>query len=244
MELSNKIIVITGASKGLGRETAMRLARQASDVILVARTESLLLQVQEQIRATIGKTPFVIQCDISLESDVDRMASTIKQNYSRIDILVNNAGFGIYQPSEHISNQEMRRHFEVNFFGTYYCIKALLPLLKESEAGYVLNVGSLFSRVALAENSVYAATKFALSGFTEGLRHELRPLGVRVGLLLLGAMATSFQDNRREGAIRSPMALDPRKVARVAEAMICRQKKTVTLPAWMLTALKLKYSFT
>ena len=151
---------------------------------------------------------------------------------------------GIYRVSENLSNQEMRRHFEVNFFGAYYCIKVLLPLLKQSEAGYILNVGSLFSRVSLEENSVYAATKYALAGFTDGLRRELKPAGVGVGLFLPGPMNTSFQDGRDEEAIRSPVALDTERVAGAIQTMIRKRKKVVVMPRWMLMVLKLKSSFT
>jgi short-subunit dehydrogenase len=244
MKLSDKTIVITGASKGLGREIAICLAQHASNLILVARTESLLREVREEIKNQTGKSPLIIPCDISSESDVSRMASVIQENCRRIDVLVNNAGLGIFRPSEHLSNQEMRQHFEVNFFGMYYCIKALLPLIRASESGYVLNIGSLFSRISLAENSVYAATKFALAGFTEGLRRELKPCGIGVGLLLPGPMATSFRQDRSRAATRSPLVLNPQQVARAVESMLCRKQSTVTLPVWMLVALRLKALFT
>jgi short-subunit dehydrogenase len=171
------------------------------------------------------------------------MVAMIRERFRHIDVLINNAGFGTYRVSENISNQEMREHFEVNFFGTYYCVKALLPLLKQSEAGYVLNIGSLFSQIALAENSVYAATKFALAGFSEGLRRELKPFGIGVGILLAGPMKTSFQESRAAGALKSSerMALDPRKVASVLEKMICQRKKQAIFPWWMMQALKIRY---
>ena len=243
MDIENKTIVITGASKGLGREMAIHLSQKNAHVILVARTETLLQQVKEEIEKLTGNAPFVIRCDISSESDVSRMAAMIKEKFHHIDVLINNAGFATYRVSENISNQEMRRHFEVNFFGAYYCIKALLPLLKQSESGYVLNIGSLFSQVALAENSVYAATKFALAGFSEGLRRELKPFGIEVGLFLPGPMKTSFQENRGENSLKSSqsMTLDPKKVAATLEKMIRQQKKKVILPSWMMLALKVRY---
>jgi short-subunit dehydrogenase len=245
MDMKNKIIVITGASKGLGREMAIHFSQKHANVILVARTETLLQQVQGEIEKSTGSTPFIIKCDISSESDVNRMAAMIKEKFHRVDVLINNAGFATYRVSEKISNQEMRRHFDVNFFGAYYCIKALLPLIKQSDSGYLLNIGSLFSRVALAENNVYAATKFALAGFTEGLRCELKPCGIGVGLFLPGPMRTTFQENREEGAINAPkfMTLDPKKVAVVLEKMIYSRKKTVILPKWILMLFKIRYLF-
>jgi hypothetical protein len=243
MNIENKNIVITGASKGLGQEMAIHFSRKMANVILVARSEKLLQDVQKEIKNLTGSAPLIIKCDISSENDVDRMAVMVREKFHHIDVLINNAGFGTYRVSEKISNQEMRRHFEVNFFGGYYCIKALLPLIKQSESGYILNIGSLFSQIALAENSVYAATKFALAGFTEGLRRELKPFGIGVGLLLPGPMKTAFQENKGKCASKSPNALvlDPQKVAVTVEKMICRQKKKMTLPGWMMLALKVKY---
>lgn len=243
MDIQDKTIVITGASKGLGRAMAMHCSQKHADVILVARTTTLLQQVQEEIKTLTGNTPLIIACDISSESDVQRMAARIKEKFRKVDVLINNAGFGTFRGSENISNQEMRRHFEVNFFGAYYCIKVLLPLLKQSESGYILNIGSLFSKIALAENSVYAATKFALAGFSEGLRRELKPFGITVGLFLPGPIKTSFQENREEGALKNPkcMVTDPQKVAIKLENMIRRRQKQMLFPNWVMLAIKLRY---
>lgn len=244
-ELENRVIVITGASRGLGKETAIHLSRLRANMVLVARSEGQLKDVQGEIEAITGEPPLIVRCDISSEEDVSSMAAMVNERYGQVDVLVNNAGFATYRMSENISNQEMQRHFEVNFYGAYYCIKALLPLIKQSESGYILNIGSLFSKVALAENSVYAATKFALAGFTEGLRREMKPSGIGVGLFLPGPMSTSFQENRDESAVKAPnfLSLNPKKVAVVLEKMIRRNKKTVILPEWMMILLKIRYLF-
>ena len=243
MEVKDQTIVITGASRGLGRAAAIHLSQMKSNVVLMARTESSLQEVQDEIKALTGKTPLIVKGDVASEEDVDRMAAVIQEKFDRVDVLINNAGFGTYRVSENISNREMRRHFEVNFFGAYYCTKALLPLIKESGSGYVLNVGSLFSRIAFAQNSVYAATKFALAGFTQGLRRELLPAGIGVGLILLGSMRSSFRDERDDDALKIPslVSLDPKKVAVVIERMIRRREKEVALPGWMMLALRVRY---
>lgn len=241
--LENKTILITGASKGLGREMAVYFSQKKASVILAARSGALLEQVQKEIARLGGSAPLTIPCDVSSESDVAHMAALVGEKFDHVDVLVNNAGFGNFRTSQEISNAEMRAHFAVNFFGAYYCTKALLPLLKESELGYILNIGSLFSQVALAENSVYAATKFALAGFSEGLRRELKALGIGVGLFLPGPMRTAFQDSR-DAPLKSPqaLALDPKKVAVTLEKMILQHKKKVVCPGWMMLGLKLRYS--
>jgi hypothetical protein len=114
--------------------------------------------------------------------------------------------------------------------------------MKRSDAGYILNIGSLFSKAAFADNSVYAATKFALSGFSEGLRQEMRKHRIKVGLFLPGPMNTSFRDNRGENALKPPrlMTLDPSRVAEAVEKMIVKRKKEVYMYRWMLCFMKMK----
>ena len=156
-----------------------------------------------------------VQCDITSEEEVAIMAARVKEKYGHVDVLINNAGIGKYRVSEEISNQEMRRHFETNFYGAYYCIKALLPLIKAQEAGYILNVGSLLGKIVpFANVSVYAATKFALAGFTEGLRKELKSQGISVGLLMPGSINTPFQNKKGEVERKAPafLILEPERL--------------------------------
>lgn len=220
-----------------GRETAIQLSRLGGKVVLVARSQSKLKEVQTRIEEIIKETPLAVQCDITSEEEVAIMAARVKEKYGHVDVLINNAGIGKYRVSEEISNQEMRRYFETNFYGAYYCIKALLPLIKAQEAGYILNVGSLFGRIVpFADVSVYAATKFALTGFTEGLRKELKSQGIGVGLLMPGSINTPFQNKKGEGERKAPafLTLEPDRVVKVIEKMIRRNKKNIILPKWML----------
>jgi hypothetical protein len=242
MDMAGKTVLVTGSSRGLGRETALILGRKNTDVILVARTREQLSRVRQEIAQHTDKQPLTLVCDISNEADVLKMAENLKGQVSRIDVLVNNAGFGTYRPMEKMSSQEMRRHFEVNLFGVYYCTKVLLPLLKKSSSAYILNIGSFFCRVAGADNSVYAATKFALAGFSQGLRRELKPFGIGVGLFMPGPIKTSFHQNRDEQALRSPdfLMLDPKKTALKVVGMIAGKKKTLIYPLWMYQVLRLK----
>jgi short-subunit dehydrogenase len=213
MHLSDKNIVITGASKGLGRELALRLAPKRVNLILVARTKKLLEQVQLEIKQLTGRTPLIIPCDISDENQVRLMAGIIRRNYRHVDVLINNAGIAICEPVGKLSNNDMRKQFEVNFFGTYYCTKELLALIIHSEAGYILNIGSILSELSFSATSVYSATKAALSVFSQGLRCQCKKSRVKVGLFLPGPMRTSFQSNRKENTLDTPdfLMLDPQK---------------------------------
>lgn len=244
MRSSTKTIVITGASKGLGRETALRLCRRDTNLVLVARTENLLKETQKEIEGLAGRTPLIIPCDVSSEQDVGRMSGIIGNNFQHVDVLINNAGIGIHKVSESMSNEEMRRQFEVNFYGPFYCIKALLPLLKLSDSPYILNIGSLVGEISFADNSVYAATKSALSSFSDGLCSEMAKSGIRVGLFLPGLMSTSFQ-NDRERTIKAPsfMVLNPQQAAAKIERAIDRRRKKVYMYRWILFIMKIKKLF-
>jgi len=245
MKLSNKTIVITGASKGLGREIAIRLSNKNTNLILIARTKKNLEEVQDEIKNFTGKTPFIISCNVSNENDVNRMALIIKEKYKKIDVLINNAGISISKKVENMTIEEMRNLVEVNFYGVFYCTKALLALIKKSDAGYILNISSLLSKMSFAETSVYSATKFALSGFSEGLRYEMKKNNIRVGVFMPGPMATSFQENRENEAFKAPalITLSPQKAAQVIEKMIDKKKKKVIMYYWILLIMKIKQMF-
>ncbi len=155
MNIKNKVVIITGASSGLGEETAIQLSKLGAQAILVARSGDRLKSVQSKIEKMTQKSPLTIECDISSERDVSNMVKTIQEHYTHVDVLINNAGVGKYIPSEEMTNQEMRTHFEVNVFGAFYCIKAVLPLMKNQDEGYILNIASLFSLISFADVSVY-----------------------------------------------------------------------------------------
>jgi len=243
MNIKDKIVLITGGSSGIGRETAIHLSRGGATVVLVARLEDGLKQVQEAIKKITGRPPLIVPCDIADEEAVSRMADMVRKNYDHIDVLINCAGMGRYLPSEMMSNQEMRRHFEVNVYGAYYCIKALLPLMKSQGDAYILNIGSLFGKIVpFSDVSVYAASKFALRGFSDGLRKELKSYGIGVGHLMPTSVNTPFQDKKDAGERRAPafLTLNAIHVAKTIAKMIQYKKKNVTLPRWVLPLFWLK----
>jgi len=242
MNLSNRTVVVTGASKGLGREIALRLHHKQANVILVARSTELIEQTGRDMAQAECRPSMAITCDISNEENVRKMAETIRSRYDHVDALVNNAGIGIYKTVEELSTAEMQAQFAVNMHGPFYCIKALLPLLKKSDSGYILNIGSLFSKTAFADNSVYAATKHALSGFSAGLRQDMKKHGIKVGLFMPGPMNTSFQDHRGIKATRPRklITLSPARAAEMIEKMIVKRKKVVYMYRWILVMMKAK----
>jgi short-subunit dehydrogenase len=242
MDLHNKNILITGASRGLGKELAKRLGMSEPNLVLVARNIEGLELLQKEIKERTGIAPFIIKCNISNESEVSHLVELVQQRFRHIDVVVNNAGIGIHKESETLQNDEMRMMFEVNFFGAFYLINSLLPLLKKSNAGYILNVGSLVSQVAFAGNSIYAATKSALTRYTEGLNQELKKYNIRVGIIHPGYIDTSFHQSNSEYCEKPPsfFVLNPAKVAITCEKMILKQQRVKYLSSCSLWLMKLK----
>ncbi len=242
MDIKNKTVLITGGSSGIGKATAIQLSRAGAKVIIAARSESLLREAHDEIHQITDEYPLTVSCDITVEEEVLTMADTVREKYGQLDVLINNAGICKYLASEKISNETMRRHFEVNFFGAYYCTQAMLPLIKTQGNGYILNVGSLYGKVVpFADVSAYAATKFALKGYSDGLRKELKPFGIGVGLLMPGPVNTSWQARKEPDERQTPASLmvEPEQIARVMEKMIKHEKKNVIHPKWMYPLLRM-----
>jgi len=241
MNLTEKTVVITGASKGLGRELALNLSKSCSNLVLLARSIDLLEILKSEIVSKGGNSPTIIKCDISEEEDVKYAAKTIQLKFRKVDILINNAGIANHKLSEKISYNEMRNQFKVNFFGAFYCINEFLPLLKTNKTGYILNVGSLVSNISFEDNSVYSATKSALKRYTEGLRLELKKYNIGVGLLQSGVMDTSFNDDRsNEDKVPSFMVIKVEKVVNRILKMIEQRESNVKMYEWMLLMMRLK----
>ena len=242
MVLENKNILITGASRGLGKELAKLLGNARANLILTARNKDELISVRDEIEKQSGKTALIIPCDVSDENGISKLTNIISTCYDCIDVLVNNAGFGIHRASELIENDEMKKLFEVNFFGPYFLIKSLLPLLKKSDSGYILNIGSLTSKAAFPENSVYAATKSALNCFTFGLDLELKKYRIKAGIIYPGLMDTLFHESQNKKSSLNPsfLFMKPRKVAGHCLNMIKKRKRKFNTSKITLALMKTK----
>jgi len=179
MNFKNKVIVITGASSGIGEASAIKFAKKNAKVVLVARRKEKLLQVQKKISKYTDST-LICQCDISIKSEVKEMCDTILDTFGRIDILINNAGFVIYGTVSELSIEEIESQMETNYFGMIYCTKNFLPYMIEQGIGHIVNVASVGASFGVPGVASYCATKFAMLGFSEGLKHELSGTGVDV----------------------------------------------------------------
>jgi len=177
MDFKNKVVLITGASSGIGKQTAIEFAKLGSNIILVARRKDKLEQVENELKQFNVNT-LVCTCDVSKKDQVEIMSKTVLEKFNSIDILINNAGFAIYGSVFDLSIEEIESQMKTNYFGMIYCVKNFLPLMLKKKSGHIVNVASVGASFSVPGVSSYCATKFAMLGFSEGLKHELYGTGV------------------------------------------------------------------
>ena len=183
----SKVVLITGASAGLGREAAILLGKQGHTVYAGARRVERMADL-----AAHGVT--AMEMDVTKSDDNEQVVSRIIGTEGRIDVLINNAGFGLYGPVEEIPIDEARYQFEVNLFGLAQLTQLVLPHMRAQGSGRIVNVSSMVGKVFTPMGAWYIATKHALEGWSDCLRLEVAPFGIGVVLIEPGAIETEFGD--------------------------------------------------
>ena len=182
MNFKNKVIVITGASSGIGEAAAEQFAKKGANLVIIARRKDKLEEVEKKLSKYPIKT-LVQVCDVSDKEQVKQMSETVIDTFSRIDILVNNAGFVIYGKVEELSIEDIESQMQTNYFGMINCTKYFLPYFLKQNLGHIVNVASVGGSFGVPGIASYCATKFAMLGFSEGLHHELH--GTNVGVTVV-----------------------------------------------------------
>lgn len=219
-KVKGKIVVITGATSGIGRATAELFAENGAQVICIARR--------------MAQDFYSIPADITDASAVKNAVAEIKEKFGRIDVLINNAGMGISGAVEDTEISDAHAIFELNFFGALNMIKEVVPVMRECGGGTIVNISSVAAELAIPFQSFYSATKAALSSLSSALRGELAPFGIKVCAILPGDVKTDFTSSRRKNACDNPAygdrvtrsvavmekdernGLPPRAIARIA----------------------------
>jgi len=192
MSNTSKIVLITGATAGIGRTTALHLAKQGHHVIATGRKVAELASLKSEAGTARLDT---LVLDVTSASSIASAVSAVSAltGGAGLDVLVNNAGFGVLGPTSEISDSEMRRQFETNVFGLMNVTRAFLPRMRERRAGRIINVSSVGGRMTLPYFGVYNSTKYALESLSDALRYELRPFGIDVSLIEPGVIRTNFE---------------------------------------------------
>ncbi|KZB91198.1 3-ketoacyl-ACP reductase [Bacillus sp. VT 712] len=218
--LQGKVAIITGAGKGIGRATALDLAKEGVNLGLLARTETDLQAVAQEVEALGVKVAYAT-ADVSSMEEVNKAVDYLYNQLGKADILINNAGIGKFGGFLELSPEEWKQIIDINLMGVYYVTRAVLPQMIEKNGGDIINISSTAGQKGAPVTSAYSASKFGLLGLTESLALEVRKHNIRVTALTPSTVATelAYKENLTDG--------NPEKVMQpedLAEIMVAQLK--------------------
>ena len=195
MDLNNKVAIVTGGSKGIGRGIAEALVREGVNVFISARKRPEIEETVAELIALKGGSANGIVADVCNYAQVQALFERAVSVFGGVDILVNNAGIGIFGPVEEMAIDDFRAVLETNLFGVFHCCRLAIPLLRARGGGYIINISSLAGVNAHPKMAAYNASKFGLNGFSEALMQEVRHDGIKVSYIMPGSVNTEFGDD-------------------------------------------------
>lgn len=195
--IEGKVVVITGASSGLGQATARHLSAQGASVVLGARRIERIAALAEELIGKGGRA-LAMATDVTHHEQVKALVDAAVKTFGRIDVMINNAGVMPNSPLERLKVDDWNQAIDVNIKGVLYGIAAALPYMKQQKSGHIINVSSVAGRTVRTGNAVYAATKSAVLMLTEGLRQEVKPYDLRTTVISPGAVATELPNSITE----------------------------------------------
>ena len=198
--IEGKIVVITGASSGLGEATARHLSEHGAVVVLGARRIDRIRALAKALAGREGKA-IAVQVDVTQSEQVKQLVDAAVERYGRIDVLINNAGLMPHSPLERLKVADWDRMIDVNIKGVLYGIAAALPYMQRQKSGHIINVSSVAGHKVRPGSAVYAATKHAVLALSEGLRQEVKPYHIRTTVISPGAIATELPNSITESDI-------------------------------------------
>lgn len=213
-------MAITGASAGIGRATALRLARDGAAVVACARRADRLAQLGQEIEAA-GGVALTVVADVTREGDMNGLVARAVERFGRLDVMMCNAGFAIYGAIDDITPAQMHRLVDTNYFGTYYATRAALPVFRRQGTGHIVMVSSIVGKRGVPFMGAYSATKFAQVGLAECLRSEVEGSGIHVSVVYPVSTNTEFTEVMlRETGAEISQSVGPRQSAgQVADAI-------------------------
>ncbi|MDM5328425.1 SDR family oxidoreductase [Neobacillus sp. CF12] len=213
--LKNQIAIVTGASRGIGKEIAVKLAEQGMKLAIIG-SSAQISETADELKKKGFAYILPIQADVSKEEDLHQVVKKTIDEYGQVDLLVNNAGVGFFKLTEDVSLEEWKKVFEVNVQGVFLATKAVLPHMKERKSGTIITISSDVARYTIPNGAAYTATKYAVQGFSGSVAQEVREYGIRVGTINPGMVDTYFAESTQG----LPEKQDWLKVEDIANAVV------------------------
>lgn len=243
MDYSGKIVVITGASSGIGKESALEFAKLHASVVLVSRDRNKLEEVAKELLKYQTQI-LVCACDISQKDQVNEMSKQVLEKFGTVDVLVNNAGFGIYGNSNDLKVEEIESQMRTNYLGMVYCTKTFLPKMLEQKSGHIINVASVAASFGIPGMAGYCASKFAMLGYSESLYHELKGSGVGITVVSPIMVRTNFfNHNSFNNMPRYTTTLSANTVAKTVVRAASSPRLEIVVPQFVRIAIWFKHTF-
>jgi NADP-dependent 3-hydroxy acid dehydrogenase YdfG len=233
--MNGKRVLLTGGSRGIGRTTALALAKAGAQVMVCARAMDELLALQAEMPEQLH----VFQGDVSVEADVAALVAATIEQLGGLDVVINNAGIGIFRPLDQISEDEWDRVMNVNAKGTFLVCRHVVPILRGQGRGHIVIIASDVAKRTFSGGSVYCASKYAQEGLAGSLRKELRPEGIKVSVVYSGLVDTHFHDSPK-GDERKVRWLSEQDMAD-AILYVCNQPAHVVIDELMIHPLSQDY---
>ncbi len=193
-----KTILITGASSGIGRATALYFAERGWNVAATMRDPLKAAPALRHPQISL------FALDVTNDDSIAQALTDSLDRYKKIDVLLNNAGYALFGPLEAVTSEQIQQQFATNVFGLINVTQQMLPIMREAGEGLIINVASILGRMALAYTSAYIATKFAVEGLSESMRYELHPFNIRVKIIEPGGINTEFSKGSMQTAVSDP----------------------------------------
>jgi NAD(P)-dependent dehydrogenase (short-subunit alcohol dehydrogenase family) len=204
MEIDGAVAVITGGASGIGRATALELARRGADLVIADLHDQRAAAVVREIEH-LGRRALAVHCDVTSDDDVEHLATAAVGAFDRVDILMNNAGVPLLGPPDRVPMEDWDWILQVNLYGPIRGVRAFVPAMIERGSGYVVNTASVAGLYAYSWDSVpYITSKFGVYGFTEALALYLRPQGIGVSVVCPGLVASNFGEHARFAGVDDP----------------------------------------
>jgi short-subunit dehydrogenase len=247
MELAGKVIVVTGASMGIGEAIAKIFADQGARVVMLSRDAGRVEAARERV-GNLDQT-LAMACDVRHREDIDRAIGLTLHHFQKIDVWVNNAGHGLLDSVAQMEMSACREMFETNFFGAVAAMQAVIPVMRQQGGGTIINISSVAGHIPLPFHAAYSATKFALSAIGKAAAVELKREGIHVLTVCPGFVRTAFSKNVVRGnelkRVRpeSVRGITAERVARATLQGYLKQKREVIVPWTMYVPQKLYQMF-